>query len=225
MARTQEASRLKTESDRGSRSVPGARKRPYVVALTGGVAAGKSVVAKRFQALGIAVYDADVAAREAVAPGTPALGEIAAAFGPRILATDGSLRRRALRDVIFTDPAARRRLEAIVHPRIGTWLRDRARRDPGSYCMLAIPLLAKHRDDYAWVDRILVVDAPEALQVERVTQRDGTSRAAAWRMLEAQATRAERLAIADDVITNDGDEARLDAQVVALHQRYLALAA
>lgn len=200
------------------------RRRAYVVALTGGVAAGKSLAARRFETLGIHVHDADHAAREVVAPGTPALAEIAAAFGADMLGADGSLRRRVLRERIFADPAARQRLEAILHPPITTWLRARARADAGPYCLVVVPLLARHRADYGWVDRILLVDAPEALQTERVMRRDAVSHTAAQRMLDAQATRAERLAIADDVISNDGDAAALRTQVLHLHQRYLALA-
>jgi dephospho-CoA kinase len=196
-----------------------------VVALTGGVAAGKSIVAARFQALGISVYDADLAAREAVAPGTPALREIAATFGAKVLAPDGTLQRRAMREIVFADPAARARIEAIVHPQVHAWLKAKAEADAGPYCLLAIPLLARNRADYAWVDRVLAVDAPEALQVERLMRRDAVTHDAALRMLAAQATRTERLAIADDGVVNDGDPRALDAQVEALHQRYLALAA
>ncbi|HEU0278130.1 MAG TPA: dephospho-CoA kinase [Rhodanobacteraceae bacterium] len=201
-----------------------AHRRAYVVALTGGVAAGKSLVAGHFETLGIRVYDADRAAREVVAPGAPALAEIAAAFGTELLGADGGLRRRALRERIFADPAARQRLEAILHPRITTWLRTHAQADPGPYCVVVVPLLAHHRVDYGWVDRILLVDAPEALQAQRVMQRDAVSRAAARRMLDAQATRAERLAIADDVISNDGDATALGAKVARLHQQYFAFA-
>lgn len=192
--------------------------------MTGGVAAGKNAVARRFEAHGITVYDADVAAREVVAPGTPALTEIARAFGPDALDADGTLNRGAVRDHVFADDAARRALEAIVHPRVRQWLRERAETDTGPYCMLAIPLLARHRADYGWVDRVLVVDAPEALQVERLMRRDAVTREAAQRVLDAQATRADRLAIADDVIVNDTGEGALDAQVAALHARYLRLA-
>jgi dephospho-CoA kinase len=195
--------------------------RHFVVALTGGAAAGKSAVAKHFEALGIGVYDADVAAREVVAPGEAALAEIEFVFGAGMLNPDGSLDRRAMRERVFADPAARERLEAIIHPRVRTWLRRRVGMDRGPYCMLAIPLLAEHFDEYAWVDRVLLVDAPRALQVERLMRRDGVAREAAERMLDAQATREQRLAIANDVIVNDGDESALEAQVRALHARYL----
>jgi dephospho-CoA kinase len=141
------------------------------------------------------------------------------------LNADGSLDRRAMRERVFADPAARRKLEAIVHPRVRAWLRRRVGMDRGPYCMLAIPLLVENHAQYAWVDRVLLVDAPEALQVERLMRRDGITRDAALRMLDAQSSRAQRRAIADDVITNDGEEAALDAQVAALHSRYLEWAA
>jgi len=199
--------------------------RHYVVALTGGVASGKSAVARRFEAHGIHVYDADVAAREVVAPREPALAEIEFVFGAEVLTADGRLDRRAMRERVFADPEARRKLEGIIHPRVRAWLRRRVGMDRGPYCMLAIPLLVENREHYAWVDRVLVVDAPEALQIERLVQRDGIDREAAQRMLDAQSSRQQRLAIADDVIVNDGEETALDAQVAALHRRYMELAA
>jgi len=198
--------------------------RHYVVALTGGVAAGKTAVTRRFEALGIHVYDADVAAREVVAPHEPALAEIEFAFGARVLQADGALDRRAMRERVFADPDARKKLEAIIHPRVRAWLRRRVGMDRGPYCMLAIPLLVENRAEYEWVDRVLVVDAPETLQIERLMRRDGVTRDAAQRVLDAQSARAQRLAIADDVIVNDGEEAALDSQVAALHARYLELA-
>ena len=196
----------------------------YVVALTGGVASGKSAVARRFEALGIHVYDADVAAREVVAPREAALAEIEFVFGADVLKADGSLDRRAMRERVFADPVARKKLEGIIHPRVRAWLRRRVGMDRGPYCILAIPLLVENREAYAWVDRVLLVDAPEALQIERLMQRDGVTREGALRMLDAQSSREQRLAIADDVIVNDGEEAALDAQVATLHERYLELA-
>lgn len=206
---------MKPDSD------PDAGGRHYVVALTGGVAAGKSAVSRRFEALGVAVYDADVAAREVVAPGTPALEEIGIAFGKAVLNADGSLDRRAMRERVFADREARTRLESIIHPRVRTWLRQKVAADRGAYCMLAIPLLVENRAEYHWVDRVLLVDTPEALQIERLIRRDGVTREHARSMLAAQSTREQRLAIADDVIANGGDESALDAQVAALHAQYL----
>lgn len=196
----------------------------YVIALTGGVASGKNAVAQRFETLGVRVYDADVAAREAVAPGTPVLAEIEFVFGASVLNADGSLDRRAMRERVFADPEARKKLEAILHPRVRAWLRQRIAMDRGPYCLLAIPLLVENWPEYDWVDRVLVVDAPEALQLERLMRRDGIARATALRMLEAQATRAQRLALADDVIVNDGEAFALDGKVASLHARYLELA-
>lgn len=199
--------------------------RHYVVALTGGIASGKSAVARRFEALGIHVYDADVAAREVVAPREAALTEIEFVFGAEVLNPDGSLDRRAMRERVFADPVARKKLEEIIHPRVRAWLRRRVGMDRGPYCMLAIPLLVENREQYAWVDRMLLVDAPEALQIERLVQRDSITREIALRMLAAQSSRQQRSAIADDVIVNDGEESALDVQVTALHARYLELAA
>jgi dephospho-CoA kinase len=142
-----------------------------------------------------------------------------------VLNADGSLDRRAMREQVFADPVARKKLEAIIHPRVRAWLRRRVGMDRGPYCMLAIPLLVENLDEYAWVDRVLLVDAPEALQIERLMQRDGIDREAAQRMLEAQSSRKQRRTIAGDVIVNDGEEAALDAQVAALHARYLEFAA
>jgi len=198
--------------------------RHYVVALTGGIASGKSAVTRRFEALGIHVYDADVAAREVVVPREAALAEIEFVFGAEILNADGSLNRRAMRERVFADPVARRKLEGIIHPRVRAWLRRRVGMDRGPYCMLAIPLLVENREEYAWVDRVLLVDVPEALQIERLMRRDGITRETAQRMLAAQSSREQRCAIADEVIVNDGAEAALDAQVAALHARYLELA-
>lgn len=208
-----------------SSASPPQSKRHYVIALTGGVASGKSAVAKRFKALGIQVYDADAAAREVVALGTAALAEIEFVFGDEILQHDGSLDRRAMRERVFADTGAREKLEAIVHPRVRAWLRRKVGMDRGRYCVLAIPLLVENRAEYDWIDRALLVDVPEALQVERLMRRDEVSDEVARQMLAAQSTREQRLAIADDVIVNDGAKSMLDAEVAALHSRYLELAA
>lgn len=198
--------------------------RPYVVALTGGIASGKSAVARRFEKLGIAVYDADVAAREVVARGSEGLAAIVQTFGAGVLDGAGQLDRAAMRRRVFADDMARRQLEAITHPRVRSWLRERAAADHGPYCLLAIPLLAENLAHYRWVDRVLVVDAAEDVQLARLMRRDGIDEALARRMIERQARREERLAIADDVIDNLGEEAALDAEVAALHAGYLALA-
>ena len=198
----------------------------YIIGLTGGVASGKSEVALRFAALGVTVADADVAARVAVEPGSEGLAEVVAAFGPQVLRPDGALDRGAMRRLVFDDADARRRLEAIVHPRVRGRLHAQCAVAAGAYAIAAIPLLAEGggRNAYPWLDRILLVDVPEAVQAERVMARDRVDAELARKMISAQATRAERLAIADDIIVNDGSLEALDAHVAALHARYLAFA-
>lgn len=195
-----------------------------VVALTGGVASGKTAVTRRFESLGVHVHDADVAAREVVEPGTAGLAAVVDAFGPDILDASGRLDRAAMRQRVFAESAARKTLEAIIHPRVREWLQKRASSDNGVYCVLAIPLLAENIEHYRWVSRIVVVDVPEPVQIARLMARDGIDEPLARRMLANQATRAERLALADDIIENSGDESQLDAAVAELHQRYLQTA-
>lgn len=198
----------------------------FIVGLTGGVASGKSAVAGRFAARGVAIADADMAARAVVEPSQPALAEVVAAFGEGVLQADGRLDRAALRARVFGDEAARRRLEAILHPPIRIALREACIAAHGPYALVVIPLLVEGgaRAAYPWLDRILVVDVPREVQHARLVQRDGIDSALAGRMLDAQASRRERLAIADDVIVNDGALHRLDAHVAALDARYRALA-
>src|SRR5688500_15100399 len=198
----------------------------YCVGLTGGVASGKSAVADRFAALGIAVADADVVARAIVEPGQPALGEVVAAFGAGMLLADGRLDRATLRKRVFGDPEARRTLEGILHPPIRLALREACIAADGAYAVVAIPLLAEGggRGAYPWLDRILVVDVPREVQLERLIRRDRVDAALAERMLDAQATRAQRLAIADDVLVNTGPLERLDVEVAALDRLYGSLA-
>lgn len=197
-----------------------------LVAVTGGVASGKSAATAAFEALGIAVVDADVAAREVVAPGQPALADIVARFGAGSLQPDGQLDRAAMRRRVFADPAAKADLEALLHPRIRAWLQAACEAAPGPYAVVAIPLLAEGggRDRYPWLDRILVVDVPQAVQTARLMARDGMDADLAARMVAAQASRGQRLAIADDVIVNDGSLEALGAVVRRLHARYLDLA-
>lgn len=198
----------------------------YIIGLTGGVASGKSAVAERFEALGITVVDADVAARAAVAVGSDGLAEVVAAFGPEVLDADGALDRAAMRRRIFNDDAQRAKLEAIVHPRVRLLVREACETAPGPYSIAAIPLLAEAgRDAYPWLQRVLVIDVPQAVQLERLLARDGIDQALAGRMIEVQATRVERLAVADDIIVNDGPLEALDRHVAALDRRYRALAA
>lgn len=197
----------------------------FCVGVTGGVASGKSEVTRRFEALGIVVADADLAARAAVAPGSEGLAEVAAAFGPQVLAADGGMDRAAMRRLVFADEAARKRLEAIVHPRVRAMLQAQCEQAPGAYAIAAIPLLAEGgRDAYPWLHRVLVVDVPTAVQQTRVMQRDRIDAELAARMIAAQATREARLAVADDIVVNDGPLEALQAQVEALDRRYRAIA-
>ncbi|MGH8040555.1 MAG: dephospho-CoA kinase [Rudaea sp.] len=195
------------------------------IALTGGIASGKSATSQRFVQHGTPVFDADVVAHELVAPRHPALAEISTAFGAQMLTVSGELDRARLRDCVFADAAARARLESILHPRIRTILCERVRTCTAPYCVLAIPLFAECHSDYAWVDRVLVTDAPRAVQLRRLTQRSGIDATTAQRMLDVQASRAQRLALADDVIDNTGPLAALDAAVARLHARYSSAAA
>ena len=200
------------------------QRKAFVVALTGGIAAGKSAVSHRFEALGVHVHDADHAARAVVAPGTQGLAAIVDQFGAGVLDIAGQLDRRAMRELVFAQPDARLKLEAIVHPRVREWLTERVIAESRPYCLLAIPLLAENIAHYRWIDRVLLVDAPESTQVERLMLRDGIDETLALRMLAQQASRVERLALADDVIENDGDESKLDEAVGQLHLKYLAIA-
>ena len=201
--------------------------RPYVVGLTGGIASGKSEVTRRFGSHGIAIVDADVLAREAVAPGSEGLAAIVARFGPGVLAPDGSLDRATLRRHVFEDPEARAALEAIVHPRVRTAVEAGCRQATSPYVVAAIPLLAEGggRAAYPYFDRILVVDVPVDVQRERLVDRDRIAPDLADRMIGAQASRAQRLAIADDVIVNDAGRDALATAVDALDARYRRLAA
>ncbi len=199
----------------------------FVIGLTGGIAAGKSEVSRRFEALGITVADADLAARAVVAPGSEGLARIAAHFGKDILLADGQLDRAALRARIFESAQERQALEAITHPAIRQLLRETCEQAEGPYAIAAIPLLteAGGRQQYPWLDRILVVDVPVAVQHARLMQRDGIDSALADRMIAAQASREARLALADDVVVNDGHPDHLQAHVERLDRAYRALAA
>jgi len=203
----------------------GAPRRPVlVVGLTGGIGSGKSTVAARFAALGVPVIDADRVAREVVEPGQPALGEVAQAFGGGVLGADGALDRAALRARVFADPRERRRLEAIVHPRVRERLRAGLARLEAPYAVVEIQLLIEsgQRD---LVDRVLVVEASEPVRVARATARDGTDPAQVRQIVAAQASAEQRRAAAHDVITNEGTLEALEAAVRALHERYRELAA
>jgi dephospho-CoA kinase len=197
----------------------------FVVAVTGGVASGKSAVTGDFSELGIHIADADIAAREVVMPNQPALAEIVSAFGTQIL-ENGILNRQALRQKIFNDPVAKKKLEAILHPRIRIKLQAQCESATSNYAIVAIPLLAEVAGKlaYPWLDKILVVDTTREKQYQRLLQRDQITEKLARQMLDAQATRSERLAIADDVISNMHDLLSLKQTVQRLDKRYQKLA-
>jgi len=197
---------------------------PLKIALTGGIASGKTAVAEMFAAEGVPVLDTDQIARDVVEPGTPALAKIVAEFGTEVLEPSGRLDRGRMRELVFADPDKRKRLEAITHPAIREELARRATAAGGLYQIHVIPLLIEsgRADQY---DRVLVVDAPEPDQVRRLQQRDGTSREGADRILAAQATREQRLSAADDVIVNTGTLDDLRRFVKTLHENYELLAA
>jgi dephospho-CoA kinase len=195
---------------------------PFRVGLTGGIASGKSAAAAAFARRGVPVIDTDQLAREVVEPGQPALAAVVAEFGADLLGHDGRLDRRRLRALVFADAARRKRLEAILHPAIRAKLAARIATVTAPYVVIAIPLLVESGLGDS-VERVLVVDCPPALQLARLAARDGETSATGAAILAAQASREQRLAAADDVLDNTGTLAALDAQVGALHERYLAL--
>lgn len=193
------------------------------VGLTGGVASGKTTVARMFATHGVTVIDTDEIARDVVAPGSPALAKVAAAFGPEVLNADGTLNRARMRELVFAAPEKRHALEAILHPAILEEMERRSSSAPGPYHILVVPLLIE-TDLVLRVDRVLVVDVTEEIQLRRLLARDAGGEAQARAMLAAQITPAERLARAHDVISNEGSLDALAKQVNKLHQHYLALA-
>lgn len=193
----------------------------FTVGLTGGIGSGKSTVADLFAALGVPVIDTDVIARELTVPGSPALDAIRAAFGETVMGADGALDRAALRRRIFADAGERRRLEAILHPRIEATVRQALASLTAPYALVVIPLLVETGGYRDVIDRVLVVDCPEDMQIARVIARSGLARAEAEAIVVAQASRSARLAAADDVIVNAAAPEALRSQVAALHLRYL----
>lgn len=193
------------------------------VGLTGGIASGKSLVSSAFERLGVTTIDADVVARDIVEPGQPALEEIIERFGANIVDEKGRLKRRMLREIVFADDDARTALEGMTHPRIREELarkRDNAQSD---YCLLVVPLLVKS-SMIELVDRVLVVDAPEIVQMQRLMSRDDIDENLARRMIAAQDARSERLAMADDVLINTGPRKDIADLAAALHAGYQRLA-
>ncbi|MGE7958981.1 dephospho-CoA kinase [Pseudomonas sp. NPDC089530] len=196
--------------------------KPWILGLTGGIGSGKSAAAQRFIDLGIHVVDADHAARWVVEPGRPALARIAEHFGDSVLQADGQLDRAALRQLIFEVPQQRLWLEALLHPLIAEEITAHLARAESPYAILVSPLLIES-GQYAMTQRILVIDVPQPLQIERTLQRDGISEQQVQAILKAQATREDRLGHANDVLVNDRDLAWLHSEVERLHHFYLTL--
>lgn len=194
-----------------------------VIGLTGGIGSGKTAVSDRFAALGIKVVDADIASRVVVEPGRPAIAEIQAHFGGEVINADGTLNRRALRDIVFANPEERKWLEGLTHPLINQYLRDELASATSTYAILASPLLVETHQRLL-CDRVLVVDVPVELQVERTVARDDTNAEQVRAIIAAQADRESRLSHADDVIVNDAGLEELDAAVAKLHESYCQLA-
>lgn len=203
--------------------VKSGHQKTFRVGLTGGIASGKTTVAKLFSALGVPVIDTDELAREVVAPGQPLLSRIVERFGTGILQPDGSLNRRTLREIVFADPQARADLEALTHPAIRELQEQRSVAAGGPYQIIAIPLLVE-KNLQGTVDRVLVVDCPEEIQIRRLIARDGSTLEQARAILAAQVPRTVRLQAANDIITNEADLKDLRTQVEKLHAQYLRLA-
>lgn len=196
----------------------------FVVGLTGGIGSGKTAASDYLAGKGITVVDADLASRVIVAPGQPALALIRERFGAGVIAADGSLDRRALRDIVFADAAQRQALEAITHPAIGEEIRRQIAASTSPYTLLVSPLLLE-TSQHQLTHRILVIDAPESLQLARTTARDKVARKQVEAIIAAQMPRQEKVERADDVLRNDGLLPHLHQKLDALHQHYLALAA
>ena len=195
----------------------------FVVGLTGGIGSGKTAVSDAFAERGVDVVDADVIARDVVAPGTEGLRAVASHFGPAILLANGSLDRAALRERVFHNPDEKTWLNNLLHPMIRESMTDAVRRARSRYCILAVPLLVENNLAHM-VDRVLVVDCAESLQLQRATERDGSNQNTIQNIIDSQASRQDRLAIADDVIDNSGTLDDLKAQVTQLHLNYCRLA-
>jgi dephospho-CoA kinase len=193
----------------------------FVVGLTGGIGSGKSAAAAEFERLGASVVDTDAIAHQLTQAGGAAIPGLEKLFGKEAIGQDGAMDRKKMRDQVFADPQAKKALEALLHPLIRQESQRRIASAPGPYVIHVVPLLVESPDYRSRVDRLLVIDAPEELQVERVRSRSGLSAAEVRAIVAAQATRAERLAAADDVIENRGTIAALREQVAALHRKYL----
>jgi len=204
-------------------SVP-ADKFPYIIALTGGIASGKTMVSDEFARLGAPIIDTDIIAHEIVEPGQIALQDIESAFGSKIIDDHGRLRRRELRSIIFSDSKAREKLESILHPRIRQAAVNAISRVTSDYCILVIPLLTE-KEGFPGIDRVLVVDVESETQISRLMARDNSSRKQARQALASQLTRKERLNLADDILDNTGSPEQARQQAEQLHKKYTRLAA
>ena len=197
---------------------------PFTIGLTGGIGSGKSTVARIFAGLGAAVVDADVAAREVIEPPSAALAAIRDRFGPEILTPDGRLDRSRLRKLVFADETERAWLESLLHPLIAERIAGQIAGAAGAYCLLVSPLLLE-TSQRQLVDRVLAVDVSRQTQLERTLRRDSGERQTIAAIIDAQMSREQRLAAADDIIDNEGGEDSLPQQVQALHRRYVAISA
>lgn len=197
----------------------------FVVGLTGGIGSGKSAAAEEFARLGAEVIDTDAIAHELTAPGGAAIGEIQRQFGPQFIDAAGALDRRHMREKVFADPALKKRLELILHPMIRAESKRRMGASKAPYVIHMVPLLIESPGYRSRVQRVLVVDCPESLQIERVRARSGLSSQEIAAIVNSQVSREKRLAAADDVINNSGSIDALQQQVRQLHQKYLQLAA
>ena len=200
----------------------GAAPARFCVGLTGGIGCGKTAVSDRFAALGASIIDTDVIAHALTAPHGAAMDAVLEAFGPAFITADGALDRVRMRELVFSDPAAKARLEAILHPRIRAATAAAAAIASGTYLIYVVPLLVESGGWRERVDRVLVIDCPEQVQIARVMRRNALSEAQVRAIMATQASRAERLAAADDVIVNDGGLDALDRQIALLHAQYLA---
>lgn len=193
------------------------------VGLTGGIGSGKSTAAQRFKELGVPIVDADVIARNVVEPGKPALEEVIAAFGEKVVNSDGELDRTELRKIVFENKERKALLESILHPRIYDEILRQLDRLSAPYCIVVIPLLAESKQNYP-LDRVLVIDLPHALQLERTSVRDQQSEEKIDKIVQSQSSREQRLSLADDIVENSGTVESLCERIDLLHQKYTDLA-
>ena len=193
------------------------------VGLTGGIGSGKSTAAQRFEELGVPIVDADIIARNVVEPGKPALEEVITAFGAKVVNSDGELDRTELRKIVFENEEHKALLESILHPRIYDEILQQLGQLSAPYCIVVIPLLAESKRIYP-LDRVLVIDLPHALQLERTSARDQQSEEKIDKIIQSQSSREQRLSLADDIVENSGTVDSLCERIDLLHQKYTDLA-